>query len=273
MKKILLLILCIFNLLIFQPLAMAESSHVKFVQVSDVHYVPNDEYLQEKIKALVNNINNLKNVDFVVFTGDNVDFASSDYLREFLTKIEEIRVPCYFVIGNQDVSEFDGLSKEKYMQIVHSRYKMNPANSNYVFKKNGIVFAVVDGARQTIPSANGYYRKQTLEWLDRVLSENIENLVVILQHFPIYAPNLKRPLQTYKADEYLTLLDSHENVSAVISGHVYANQELMRKEVYHIITPAFMSEPHYYRIIDITVGKNLLPMVFTDLQTIDVVEE
>ena len=270
MKKFLLFIFSILAIFLNSQVVLAENKHVKFVQVSDIHYLTRNDYIQEKIKALVDNINNLKNVDFVVFTGDNIDFANSEYLQEFLSQVEGIRVPCYFVIGNHDVSEFDGLNKEKYMQIVHSYNKNHPTNvGNYTFKKNGILFVVVDGAKQKIPSANGYYRKETLEWLDKTLSENINSPVIILQHFPVYVPEIKNDILPYKVENYIGVIDKYENINAIISGHIHTNKEVMCNGIYHLTAPAFCDEPHYYKIIDVIVGKDILPMVFTDLQTID----
>ena len=56
---------------------------------------------------------------------------------------------------------------------------------------------------------------------------------------------------------------------AVVSGHYHLNKEDMRNGVYHVSTPAFAEEPHYYKLIEIISTKNFLPMIFTQLRSID----
>ena len=75
--------------------------------------------------------------------------------------------------------------------------------------------------------------------------------------------------KTYMAERYLELLDKHENVIAVVSGHYHTNHEVMRNGVYHISSPAFAEEPHYFKVIEVVDGQNLLPMIFTQLREFD----
>ena len=51
--------------------------------------------------------------------------------------------------------------------------------TNYAFTKNGIVFIVVDGAKEVIPTPSGYYKPETLTWLDNQLKKYDNKKVVI----------------------------------------------------------------------------------------------
>lgn len=250
--------------------AFAKGRTVKFVQVSDVHYYQGNEDAEANMKKLAKDINKISGVDFVVFTGDNIDSPDVKSLHEFLSKAGKIKAPTYFVIGNHDVSSNAKLDKSKYLDVIRAHNWFYPAwKPNYAFKKNGVLFVIVDGAKQVIPGPNGYYKKDTLAWLDKVLTKNKKTPVIILQHFPLVEPRKANSHKTYKAEEYLELLDKHENIVAVVSGHYHANAEEMRNGVYHVSTPAFAEAPHYYKVIEVVSSKHFLPMIFTQLREFD----
>ena len=270
MRKFLSLIFLIFLLLISSQEVFAKGKSVRFIQVSDVHYVPENEQAGVWLKKLVKEINGTENVDFVVFTGDNIDSPNPQYLHSFLKIVGKIDRPCYFVIGNHDVSTNAKLSKSRYLDIIRYHNWFSRAwKPNYTFKKNGFLFVVVDGAKEIIPGPNGYYKQDTLAWLDKVLTKNKKKQVIILQHFPLIEPRKMTSHKTYMAERYLELLDKHENVIAVVSGHYHTNHEVMRNGVYHISSPAFAEEPHYFKVIEVVDGQNLLPMIFTQLREFD----
>ncbi len=267
MRKFLSVIFIIFSLLIFSQAAFAGGKKVRFVQVTDVHYVAQNEQAGVWIEELVREINKTEDIDFVVFTGDNIDSPEAKNLHALLNITDKLEKPCYFVIGNHDVSTNSKLGKSKYLDIIRYHNWFSPAwKPNYTFKKGGFLFVVVDGAKEVIPGPNGYYKQGTLDWLDKVLTKNKNKRVVILQHFPLIEPRKSNSHKTYMAEKYLELLDKHENVIAVVTGHYHQNHEVMRNGVYHISSPAFAEEPHYYKVIEIVDGQDLLPMIFTQLR-------
>ena len=139
-KKIFLTIIL---LILVQTIASANS--IKFVQVTDSHYIAGDKYRTETLQNAVQNINDEKDIAFVVFTGDNIDSPKEEYLPDFVKTINKLKVPYYLVIGNHDVFKNNGLSKKHYLEVVKANncfYKYK--TPNYVFKKNGFVFIVID---------------------------------------------------------------------------------------------------------------------------------
>lgn len=270
MKKIfsiLLMMVCVFA---FGGGAFAKDKSIKFVQVTDVHYRAGDEDAKTYMKEFTKSVNEIKGLSFVIFTGDNIDTSDMQSLKEFLRLTKSIKAPCYFIIGDHDVARNTGVSKEKYCNTIRRYYWFNPAwTANYKFAKKGFLFVAVDGAKEIIPGPNGYYKANTLAWLEKVLNHNKNKDVVILQHFPLIEPRQIKSHTTYKAEDYLKLLDNHNNVIAVISGHYHLNKEEMRNGVYHISSPALIKEPHYYKLIEIVRSKNMLPMVFTQLREFD----
>lgn len=253
----------------------AFASELKFVQITDSHVsIQGKDYSQREVEnaksvfeKTIKDINSVPEVDFVVFTGDNIDTANSDDLKSFIKMANKLHVPYYMVIGNHEVFRSQNLDKKEYMKIVR-RYSKNcrPWAPNYVFYKKGLVFLVVDGAKEIIPGPAGYYKKDTLKWLDKELTKHKNSKVVIFQHFPIVEPYYNRTHSTYNKKDYEEVLKKHSNVIAIISGHYHANGEQMKDGIYHISTPALVEAPHNYKIIEISMKNKKDYKIYTQLR-------
>ena len=207
----------------------------RFVQVDGALYNSSEP---KKFENLVQKINAEKDVEFVVFTGNNIHKPSTAELKDFLKKAKKLKRPFYVVLGQKDVNRKKGLSKKEYIKIVR---KNNPTHRmiyspNYTFSKKGILFIVADGSKEVIPTTIGYYKEDVILWLDEKLEDNNDKKVVILQHYPIVPPSKKETHYTYKADEYLRLLSEYNNVKAVVAGHFNENNEQVVNGVLHIST-------------------------------------
>lgn len=258
-------------LLIQNPIFAAA---IKFVQVADAHFKTDDPYRAEVLKSAVRDINNEKGISFVVFSGDNIDSPKAGYLPEFVKIVNKLKVPYYIVIGNHDVFKNNGLSKIHYLEIVKDNniFYMHK-NPNYVFKKNGFVFIVVDGAKEVIPGTIGYYKEDTLNWLEKQLNKYEQDPVIILQHFPLVVSKEIPSHSVYKKERYIDLIDKHDNIISVITGHLHTNDELMRNGVYHISSPTLLSETPVYKIINVTTTKGFSPMIYTELREVQISKE
>lgn len=274
MKKFLLFLFSIFAFLMLLPTS-AVAENIKFAQISDAHLAVGSEYSIKVLKTAVEDINKQSDISFVVFTGDNINNPREENLKEFVDIVGKLNVPYYVVLGNHDVYKSNGLSKVRYYEILRAKNLLYPQRKpNYVFKKNGFVFIIVDGAKEVIPGAVGYYRTDTLEWLEKELIKYKDNDVVIFQHFPVEYPegvdNRLKTHKTYKVEEYQELLSKHHNVLAVISGHFHVNSENMKDGVYHISTPSLIGLPNSYKIIDIVTTKEFSPIIYTQLREFEV---
>lgn len=248
---------------------------IKFVQITDSHFSTTGEgYSQREVEGskkfltdAIKDINSLSDIDFVIFTGDNIDKANPEELKKFLTLANTLKFPYYVVIGNHEVFKSQDLDKKEYLKIV-SKYSKNcrTKSPNYVFFKKGVVFIVVDGAKEVIPGPAGYYKKDTLKWLDKQLKKYKNCDVVIFQHFPLIAPCYNRSHTTYNVDDYFEVLNKHSNVIAIFSGHYHANGEKMSNGIYHVSTPALVEPPHNYKIVDIVIKGKKDHKIFTQLR-------
>lgn len=248
---------------------------LKFIQITDSHYAATGaEYTQREVEKsrgvlgkTIQDINSISDVDFVVFTGDNIDQADDVDLKEFLKIANQLKCPYYVVIGNHEVFRSQNLDKKEYMRIV-SKYSKNcrSKSANYVFKKNGIVFLVVDGAKEIIPGPAGYYKQDTLKWFDKKLTEYKDSKVIVFQHFPIVEPYYNRTHTTYNKCDYEAILKKHNNVLAIFSGHFHANGEQMVDGVYHVSTPALVEGPHNFKVVEITGDSKKGYNIYTQLR-------
>lgn len=252
---------------------------VKFVQITDSHFSSvSKDYSQREVEQsesvlnkTIKDINDIKGLDFVVFTGDNIDTANAKDLKAFLAIANKLNIPYYIVIGNHEVFKSQDFDKKEYMAIVRKyskncRPKCPPKTANYEFSKNGIIFLVVDGAKEVIPGPAGYYKKETLAWLDKELTKYKNNEVVIFQHFPIVEPYYNRSHTTYNIKDYDAVLAKHNNVIAIFSGHYHANAENKKDGIYHVSTPALVESPHNYKVVEIEIKDKKDYQIYTQLR-------
>lgn len=263
------------NLLILLVFLLGENStfakDIKFVQVTDTHYALNNKFSQEVLEEAVEQINEIEDVSFVIFTGDNINRPKREDLVSFVKTINKLEAPYYLAFGDHDVYKAGGLSKETYIKIVKTyNWFYRPTKPNYVIKKNGFVFIVLDGAKEIIPGAIGYYKDNTITWLDKQLTKYEKRPVVILQHFPLVPPKELKSHRVYQPEQYQEVLDKHKNVIAIVSGHYHMNGEKMENGIYHISTPALLKSPNYFKVIEIVTTKEFSPMIYTELKLVEV---
>lgn len=203
----------LFNLLlIFCALGnICYANDVNFIQVTDVHFTKSKtEYLKQFVDEI--NDSQLKKVDFIVFTGDNLDKANPQDLFLFLDIIKELKPKTYVLPGNHDLYSSRNMTKNNYMYLVKKKLGIYHSNKpNYVIKKGDLVFVTMNGVKQVIPGPNGYYKNEELMWLDKTLTKYANKRVVIFQHFPLLATNV-RSHKLYRKEDYEQVLKKHNNV-------------------------------------------------------------
>lgn len=246
--KYILKILLIFSLV----MASASAKEVTFAFLTDAKVTPNNAY---KLQNTIKEINKNNHIDFVVFGGNNISSPNPDNLDYFTYLLRKVKKKTYVLVGSSDVSTSRGLDKETYFKRVKkARHLRHPANSNYVFKKGGIVFIAMDGAKQYFPQSTGCYTKNELLWLKNQLDKYKDKNVIILQHFPSLETDSKW-LQTAKLQDYYIILKDYKNVKMIVSGHYDKNLEQKTGWINHILTENY-SKNGAYRIITVDFDNN-----------------
>lgn len=252
--------LCICFAFLFSSMKIF-ASDIKFVQIDSLKYSPYSQESVDTFKNIISEINKQKGIDFVVFTGNNIAKSDEIYLKSFLKNAKKLHSSFYVALGHKDVNKKKGLSKAMYMNIVRKNTHINKKSPNYAFSKKGVLFIVADGSKEFIPTPFGYYRENAIKYVDSELTKNSKKNVVILQHFPIYPPNDSESFKTYKADEYLKMLEEHKNVKAIISGF-NTDSENDVDGIKHITTSNYPK----YRIIEIIDCTSDNPTIWSTLK-------
>ena len=258
MKKLLgLLLIYIFCI------TTVSAKDLRFIQITDVRY--SKEHNSAVLKNVIKDINQQKDVDFIVFTGDNIESTNIQDLKDFISEAKKLKKPFYVVIGDKDVNKHKDLSKKDYQRYLKKKlHNYKKDDLNYAFEKDGVVFLVVDGAKDVIPGTNGYFKDDVVEWVDAELDLYSNKNIVILQHFPLIPPEDNESYRTFKPQKYLDVLHKHNNVRAVISGHFGVNKEETADGILHITT----APAPYYRIIDILDCDTKQPTIWAEVSEI-----
>ena len=255
MKKLLGLIFCF--ILINSSVSAKD---MRFAQVTDVRYTKANP---DALNKVINEINRQNDIEFVVFTGDNINHPNTEELTSFLDEAKKLNCPFYIAIGDKDVNKRKELSKKQYAIFVKEHVKKYKYSTpNYLFVRKGLVFIVSDGAKDVIPSTTGYYRDEVIDWIDANLDLYKKKKVVILQHFPIVPPSDKETYYTYKSENYLEMLKNHKNVIAVVAGHFGVNKEEIKDGITHISTAPAPT----YRVIDIMNYDTDMPTIWAQVK-------
>lgn len=246
----------VFKLLILASLFLnfaAFSKEVKLIQITDIDLDTKNAY---KLQDTIKEINEYKDVDFVLFGGNNLSSANIDNLNTFVYLLKKVNKKIVVLMGSNDVLSSNGIDKKYYLKKVRRSEFFHSKKPNYTFKCQGYLFVVMDGAKQYFKSSNGYYNKEELLWLDKTLEKNKNEKVIILQHFPIIE-NSSKWLETARIEEYKEVLKKHNNVKVIISGHYDKNQEIKQDGIYHIITENY-SKSGAYKTIEIDLDYDFI---------------
>ena len=108
----------------------AETSGLRFAHVSDAHYSSNgtntlyrlSKESPDLLEDAISQINDTENLDFVMFTGDQINTPYEKELRKFIDVANKIKYPWYFeklnIIDNQQY----GRKNEVGVAIIFSGY-------------------------------------------------------------------------------------------------------------------------------------------------------
>lgn len=247
-----------------------------FVQISDTHISANREDTSYKalsssralLKDAIEQINEIKGLDFVMFTGDLVDSATIENYREYYRLLTKLKYPTLNSFGNHDISYGD-LSREEVLEIVK---KCNP---NYVFSdtyyalspKTDYRIIVLDPVITDSNTANGYLPDEQLNFLDNELSQNQDKIILIAMHHPSVEPFTAREHSLLNADKFNEILLKYKNPIIVISGHYHAAKIRHYGNLVFVSTPSMVTYPMAFRRIKITNYKDRVTYNFEFIPT------
>lgn len=196
-----------------------------FAQISDLHIkrpgklayrrVDTAAYL-ERCVARLNTLT--PRPDFVVLTGDLVDFGAREeyeHLRRLLTPLE---IPYYLVIGNHD-----GRDALREVFPEHT-YLGKPGDFvQYTAMFGPLRLVALD--TQDPPNGGGKLCDERLQWLEATLASDTQTPTVVAMHHPPFACGIEhmdiQALDASDAAKLAAVVRRFDNVERVICGHVH----------------------------------------------------
>ena len=237
------------------------ASDLKFAQVSDVHYSTRNVNTTFKLTAespkllddAVNQINEIPNLSFVMFTGDLIDKSFEQELQSVLPHVKNLKYPWYFVFGNHDPCVGGYLTKKLYLEILNNNedyFKYTKPYYSFVPQK-GYKVIVLDTIIDSRITSNGEIYPEQVEWLKSELEKSKKDIVLMFMHVPIIEPFPSEGHRLLNAGEIQAIIESYKNPIAVFQGHYHASKITQHDNVLYVSSPALVSYPNAFRVINI----------------------
>lgn len=290
MKKIIFNILAVF-LLIF---SLGGSAHadfsfrdmeLSFVQISDTHISDSEDTSykvlsrsKDLLKDAIEQVNALKPVDFVMFTGDMVNEPLKRSYRDFFVLLTKLKYPSLSTFGNHDMAQMSGsesgapdyISKKEALSIIK---KCNPL---YMFDKSYYAFTpkreyrviVLDTTIDDAITANGRLTDEQAEFLKNEIEGHQDKVILIFEHHPVVEPFKSEHHKILNSDAYMDIIKQYKKTPiAIFSGHYHAAKIKQQGNIIHVSTPALVTYPNAFRYVNITNYKDRTIFNFKYLET------
>jgi hypothetical protein len=242
------------------------SDSLKFVQLSDIHFLVNGsnttfKMIGESPRLLddaVSQINDETNLDFVMITGDLIDKSFEKELTALMPHLDKIDAPWYFAFGNHDRCVGGYLTTDVYLDIIRN------SNANFKFKKPYYSFEpkkdfkviVLDNIITDEITSNGYVDEEQFKWLEKELDSAKNETVLIFMHVPIVEPFASPNHKLRNAYALKQLIESYSNPIGVFQGHYHATKITQHDNVLYVSSPALVSYPNAFRVVNVTNYKD-----------------
>ena len=278
-KKQFRLFLTILSVILITTLSVCAFSFrnmtLDFVHISDTHISANRADTSYKalsssaflLKDMVNQINKIKGLDFVMFSGDLVDSASYENYELYYTTLSKLKYPSLNAFGNHDF--YGDMTKEQVLETVKEH------NKNYIFDdtyyaitpKTDYRIIVLDSTIKNQNTSNGRLSPEQLKFLDNELMENQDKVVVIVMHHPSVEPFVSVDHSLLNANEFNEILLKYKNPIVVLSGHYHASKIRKIGNLVFVSTPALVTYPMAARHIKIVNFKDRVQYKFDFMNT------
>lgn len=250
MKNVLKILLVLFFVFTFAYPSFAKSEGVTVFSDIALNSDKKDNRMTPSIKMLINAINqaNADTSNTVVFLGNNVSSANKHDIAMFSKVIRKLNKPYFVLCGNKDINRAKNINKKEFYRIVN-KYSSNALRTSPSYKRQGdYIFVFMSGVNQTFSTYKGYYKEAELDYLDKILTRFKNKKVIIFQHFPVLSAFDDSSKKTFRTEDYIKVLNRHNNVLAVISGHM--NKEEIIKDANNVthINVGALSKGEYEQI-------------------------
>lgn len=168
--------------------------------------------------------------DMVICSGDLVHHGGPEGYQRLSQRLAHLPVPSYWIPGNHDDAQL-------MLQAGHQHGSQ--LNQRTVVAK-GWVIILLDSTSDPDGQGGGSLSRSQLTFLEQQLQQySTHHCLVVLHHNPLPVDSdWQDRIMLANADQFWAALAPHQNVRAVINGHVHQPWELVRGDVRVIMTPA-----------------------------------
>lgn len=151
---------------------------------------------------IITKINNIPNINFVIHTGDLIDFGLQREYMWMHELLSEINYPYVAVVGNHDLI---GNGGEIY-NLMYGEF-----NFSFTYNDNKFIYLNTNGREFGFES-----NVPNISWLDIELSDTSNyNHAIIVNHVPPNSVDFNSDLE----DDYVAILGKYGKVILSINGH------------------------------------------------------
>lgn len=277
----------------------ANPDTISFLHITDIHMAFNLELFQKDLaenrskygnavkpfKVFLKNVPKQTKADFVVATGDLIDFYEGEaknkkmldfQIEQFIKQTKKSKVPVFLTLGNHDIISYSWGDKER----ISSQNNTKKAETVWTKKascfKNGTYYSsqleIGETTFRLIYLNNGYYDfpdeenenlpyvdKPQLHWLEGQLLESDKDIEIIFMHIPLK----NEVIQSEAGIELFSVLQKYPSVKLIVAGHNHRNiiQQFPTEKgnkITQVQTAAFASSPKSWRQIKLCDNKILV---------------
>lgn len=241
--------------------ACSNVTALRFVQLSDIHFSEDGsnttfKMIGESPRLLddaINQINELKDLDFVMITGDLIDKPFERELKSALSHLNNLNYPWYFAFGNHDRCVGGYLNTNLFLKMLNDAnpdFKYDNPYYSFVPKK-GYRVIVMDDIITNEVTSQGYVDEKQLKWLKRELDKAKNDTALIFMHIPLIEPFASPNHRLRNASQVMGLIESYKNPIGVFQGHYHATRVVQHDNVLYVNTPSLVSYPNAFRLISV----------------------
>ena len=244
----------------------AANNNLRIAQISDAHFSSFEENTsykflkksKELLEDVIFQINTSGPYDFVMLTGDLVNFPKTSELEKFIECSQKLLYPWYAINGNHDIAIDGPLTKKKFFETLsNSNSKVNSKQSYYAFTpKKGFRVICLDSIIDYKLTSNGEISEAQLQWIKKELDNNKNDTIIICTHVPILEPYSSPNHKMINDYEIKRLLKSFRNPIIVLQGHYHCARIKQDENILYITTPSLVTYPNAFRVININANKN-----------------
>lgn len=179
----------------------------RFALVTDIHVSGPEN--NEDLRRTVNDINSLKDIAFVIVSGDVTEFGSYDELHTAKTILDSLNVPYYAIPGNHD-SNWSESGTNDFLRLF--------GNETFSFEYNGYKFlGLASGPNMRM--GPGQIPRENLTWFfDELEKTDTAMPIIYVNHYPMDGG----------LNNWFEVMDALRpyNVQLMLCGHGHNNRKM-----------------------------------------------